>query len=536
MSDALPLRDYQSAAIDQLHAGWTDGRVRLAVLLPTGAGKTVVFSHLAAEMHTRGIRTLVIAHRDELIQQAAAKIRAVAPGLRVGIVKAEHDEHQDVDVIVASIQTLAGARRRAAIRDIGLVIVDEAHHAAAPSYVEVLKHFGCFGRTPCAGFTATMKREEGGLADVWEDIVYSRDILEMIADGHLVDVRGKAVEVDALDLDAVKTRAGDLQEGQLAQALDDSGAAEVVADAYVEHAAGRPGVIFTPTVDTAKSMTDVMNARGITTASVWGDMPKDERADTLKRYGTGDIQVLSNCMVLTEGFDAPWASCAVIARPTKSAALYVQMVGRVLRPWKGKDDALVLDVMGASSRHKLATLADLTGREVGDLNDDQSLREAAILHEKREEELLRLQRGRVGWADVDLFHNSATRWLQTRGGTWFIPAGNESLFLVPGDEPQTFRIRLWDRERGALVPKPDTEYPLEFAMRWAEIFAQRRAPQLAKKSARWRSGRPSPKQVALCHRLRVPVPPGATAGDVSDLVDITFASNRIDRWTTAVAA
>ncbi|MDG9705561.1 DEAD/DEAH box helicase [Streptomyces sp. DH37] len=532
MLDTLPLRDYQAAAIDALITGWQNGGCRLAVLLPTGAGKTVVFSHLAARMYQHGIRTLVIAHRDELIQQAAAKVRAVAPHLRVGIVKAEHDQHQDVDVIVASIQTLAVTKRRAAIRDIGLVIVDEAHHAAAPTYVETLRHFGCFDRTPAAGFTATMQREQGGLGEVWEDIVYSRDILEMIADGYLVDVRGKAVRVDGLSLDSVRTRAGDLQDGQLAQALDDSGAADVVADAYLEHAADRQGVVFTPTVDTAKSMADVLNARGLSCATVWGDMPKDERADTLRRYAAGDIQILSNCMVLTEGFDAPWASCAVIARPTKSAALYVQMVGRVLRPWKGKQDALVLDVMGASTRHKLASLVDLTGYELAPPEEGESLAEAVAREEHQSAP--RVAGRKVAWEDIDLFHNSSIKWLQTNGGTWFIPVSNgEFLFLTPGEDPQGYRIRLWDRQLGARVPNPDNEYPLEFAMRWAEVFARARAPQLANKAARWRSAPASPKQLAVCRRRRIPVPPGATAGDVSDLMDIRFASERLDRVLAA---
>ncbi|MCM2579515.1 DEAD/DEAH box helicase [Streptomyces meridianus] len=531
MPETLPLRDYQRAAIDSLHAGWQAGGVRLAVLLPTGAGKTVVFSHLAAEQRARGIRTLVIAHRDELIQQAAAKIRAVAPHLAVGIVKAERDE-VDADVIVASVQTLAGERRRSAIRGIGLVVVDEAHHAAAPTYVEVLRHFGCFDRTPAAGFTATMQREQGGLGAVWEDIVYRRDILEMIADGHLVDVRGKAVKVAGLALDDVKVRHGDLQDGQLAQQLADSGAADVVADAYLEHASDRRGIVFTPTVDSAKSMAETMNARGLRTATVWGDMPREDRATALNAFADGDVQVLSNCMVLTEGFDAPWASCAVIARPTQSSALYVQMVGRVLRPWQGKQDALVLDVMGASTRHKLASLADLTSRELDEVAEDRTLGEAAA---RDEEERARL-RGGVSWQDVDLFHNSSIRWLQTRRGTWFIPAGNDSLFLVPGEEPQTYRIRLWEREMGARVPNPDSEYPLEFAMRWAEIYARRRAPQLANKGARWRSGQPSPKQASFCRRLGIRVPSGATAGDVSDLMDVALASNRIDRWADTAAA
>ncbi|MFF5009638.1 DEAD/DEAH box helicase [Streptomyces phaeochromogenes] len=530
MPEALPLRDYQRAAIDALHNGWQTGGRRLAVLLPTGAGKTVVFSHLAAEQHDRGIRTLVVAHREELIKQAAAKIRAVAPHLNVGIVKAELDEHQDADVIVASIQTLAVRKRREAITGVGLVIVDEAHHAAAPTYMEVLQHFGCFDRTPAAGFTATMRREDGGLAEVWERIVYTRDILEMIADRHLVNVRGKAVRVADLDLDSVKSRAGDLQDGQLGQALDDSGAAAVVADAYTKFAADRPGVVFTPTVDTAQSMADVLNSRGIRTAAVWGDMPREERGATLKAYADGDLQVLSNCMVLTEGFDAPWASCAVIARPTKSASLYVQMVGRVLRPWPGKRDALVLDVMGASTRHKLATLADLTEREVA-VDDDESL--AAAVLDDDPDAYPGLRTVAVDWQDISLFDESAVRWLRTRGGTWFIPAGDTLYFLVPGEESGSYRIRRWTPAEGVRPPSPDPEYPLEFAMQWAEVYAQRAAQHLAIRGAGWRQRPPSVKQLNYCRFKRIPVPPGATAGEVSDLQAVHQASARLDGYARA---
>ncbi|MFD5818105.1 DEAD/DEAH box helicase [Streptomyces sp. NPDC127038] len=530
MPEALPLRPYQRAAIDALRTGWQAGGLRLAVLLPTGSGKTVVFSHLAAEQHARGVRTLVLAHRDELIQQAAGKIRAVAPHLRVGIVKAECDEHQDVDVVVASVQTLANPRRREAIRGIGLVIVDEAHHAAAPTYIDVLKHFGCFDSTPAAGFTATMHREDGGLADVWERIVYTRDILEMIADRHLVNVRGKAVRVGGLDLDSVKTRHGDLQDGQLARALDDSNAAAVVADAYTEYAADRPGVVFTPTVDTAKSMADVLNARGIRTATVWGDMPRDERTATLKAYTDGSIQVLSNCMVLTEGFDAPWASCAVIARPTKSASLYVQMVGRVLRPWHGKRDALVLDVMGASTRHKLATLADLTERDLV-VDDGESLAAAAL--DDDPDALPGLRAVAVDWQDISLFDDSAVRWLRTSGGTWFVPAGDTLYFLVSGEEPGSYRIRRSTQAEGVRAPSPDPEYPLEFAMQWAELYAQRSARSLATRGAGWRQRPPSVKQLNYCRFKRIPVPPGATAGEVSDLQAVQQASARLDSYAHA---
>lgn len=530
MPESLPLRPYQRDAIDAVYRAIDNGRTRPAVLLPTGSGKTVIFSHLGAEQHARGKRTLVVAHTNELIKQAADKMRAVAPSLNVGIVKAERDEHENADVIIASVQTLAVEKRRKAITGVGLVVVDECHHAAARTYREVLDHFGSFNGLPTVGFTATLHRQDGGLAEVWDEVVYKRDILEMIADRHLVNVRGKAVRVAGLDLDAVKTRHGDLQDGQLAQALDESNAAAVVADAYKEFASDRQGVVFVPTIATAKTMAEVMTARGIRTAAVWGDMPKDERAAVLKAYADGEIQVLTNAMVLTEGWDAPWASCAVIARPTKSPGLYVQMVGRVLRPWPGKQDALVLDVMGASTRHKLATLADLTERDLT-VDDEESLAAAAL--DDDPDALPGLRAVAVDWQDISLFDESPVRWLRTDGGNWFIPAGDALYFLLPGDEPGSYRLRRSTPGEGVRPPSPDPEYPLEYAMQWAEIYAQRAAWKLAQRGAGWRQRPPSSKQLGWCRWKRIPVPPGATAGEVSDLRAVYEASARIDGWERA---
>ncbi|MFJ8027425.1 DEAD/DEAH box helicase [Streptomyces sp. NPDC096311] len=512
-------RPYQVDAIKALTAGWQGPNNRLAVVLPTGAGKTVVFANLISELldQLNGHRALVIAHREELIGQAAEKIRAVRPDLRVGIVKAERDEHQDADVIVASVQTLAVERRRQAIRDIGLVIVDECHHAAASSYMTVLEHFGAWRGVPVAGFTATMTRADGGLADVWQEVVFTLDILEMIEDGYLCDVRGKRVIVDGLDLDSVKTRHGDLQDGQLGQALEDSDAGPVVAKAYQEHAADRPGVVFTPTVDTAQSMAEAFTAAGLPAAAVWGDMPRDDRAATLDRYRAGDLQILTNCMVLTEGFDAPWTSCAVIARPTKSAGLYCQMAGRALRLFEGKKDALILDVMGASTRHKLASIVDLTGREVPEPAEDQTLREA--VREAEEKAQRRIDLSRVQVEEIDLFHGSSSRWLKTDSGVWFIPVADATyVFLVRNPVDRTYWLRRFDINNGLVAPKNDVALPLTAAKAWLEQQARALGGRwLATRSAPWRSKPASVKQLNFCRLKQIPVPPGATAGEVSDL-------------------
>lgn len=531
-------RPYQVDAIKALTAGWQGPNNRLAVVLPTGAGKTVVFANLISELldQLNGHRALVIAHREELIGQAAAKIRAVRPDLRVGIVKAERDEHQDADVIVASVQTLAVERRREAIRDIGLVIVDECHHAAASSYVTVLEHFGAWRGVPVAGFTATMTRADGGLADVWQEVVFTLDILEMIEDGYLCDVRGKRVIVDGLDLDTVKTRHGDLQDGQLGQALEDSDAGPVVAKAYAEHAGDRPGVVFTPTVSTAQSMAEAFTASGIPAAAVWGDMPKDDRAATLDRYRRGDVQVLSNCMVLTEGFDAPWTSCAVIARPTKSAGLYCQMAGRALRLFKGKKDALILDVMGASTRHKLASIVDLTGREVVMQDEEQTLREAVREAEEKSKRVLDLSRVQV--EEIDLFHSSSVRWLKTPSGVWFIPVADAVfVFLVRNPVDRTYWLRRFDINNGIVGPKRDVPLPLADAKAWLEQQARALGSRwLATRSAPWRSKPASVKQLNFCRVKGISVPQGSTAGEVSDLQATHQFTTILNRLNVMAAA
>jgi superfamily II DNA or RNA helicase len=536
VSEPFALRPYQADTITALNDRWAAGANRLAVVLPTGAGKTVVFSNLIAARDRAGLlpgRALVIAHREELLHQAAEKIAAANTGRTVGIVKAGRDE-TFADVVVASVQTLAVPRRREAIRDIGLVIVDECHHAAAQTYLDVLRHFGAWTGTPTAGFTATLSRTDGGLADVWTEVVYRMDTLDLIEAGHLVDVRGKRVVVDGLDLDRVKTSAGDLVGGQLGQALEDSNAAAVVAEAYRTLASDRPGVVFTPTVDSARVMAEVMTGAGIPTGVVYGDMPADERRQALARYKAGDLQVLANCMVLTEGFDAPHTSCAVIARPTKSPGLYVQMVGRALRLHPGKTDALILDVVGASTRHKLASLVDLSERAIPAPRDGQSLKAAARgpveVVKPTVRPVLRVE-------DVEMFTASRVRWLRTYRGTWFIPAGSVLLYLVADHAAGGYRLRKWENGASTAPPR-DEAFDLDDAMYWMEMHARRVAQGgtlLLTRTAAWRAGQPSSRQLGYCRRYRIPIPPGATAGDVSDAMDIHRASSTLDRALVGAA-
>lgn len=499
MSALLKPRDYQEACIDALMAPSDSGATRRAAVLPTGAGKTVVFSHLIARFLAANPRqrVLVLAHTDELVTQAVKKLRVVAPHLRVGIVKAARNEVQ-AQVIVASVQSLRNPRRRDTIRDVGLVVVDECHHATAKTYRDILTHYGCMGRpceacagvggsvsrghennpwhprvqesgnmvenrpcsdcmstgldqggtnaTPLMGFTATLVRgDNASLSDIWQTVAYRKDISFMIRRGYLLNPIGKRIEVDDLDLRKVKKSGGDYQAHALEEALDASLAPEIVAKAYVEHAGTRSGILFAPTVDSAYTFASELVGQGVSAEVVHGALPQEERRAILRRLESGETQVIANCMVLTEGFDSPKVSCIVIARPTRSSGLYQQMVGRGLRPDltlpREGQDCLILDVVGASQVHGLASLVDLSAKEIR-LIDGQGLIEMEDEFDLADDlgagdgPIRTTFYGPTVVVDFDPLADASRRvWMKTDGGTYFLSAGagqgSVYVFVIP---------------------------------------------------------------------------------------------------------
>jgi superfamily II DNA or RNA helicase len=611
MTAILKARDYQMECIRAIHTRWDAGQFRPASVLPTGAGKTVVFSHLAEEYLTAnpGKRVLVLSHTDELVGQAAAKMRQVAPHRTVGIVKAERRE-VSAQVISASVQSLRSKSRRDALREVGLIIVDECHHAVAPTYRTILQHFGALpspcsscdgkgsgdahgrcwdcqgtglyngGQVTCrvAGFTATLVRgDKAKLSEVWEDVAYRKDIAFMIRRGYLLDVKGRRVVVPDLDLGRVKTSGGDYREGSLGEELERAMAPEVVAKAYLEHAADRQGLIFAPTVETAYLFADAFNEQGIKTEVVHGALPRDERRAILARLADGTTQCVSNCMVLTEGFDNPKVSCAVIARPTKSSGLYQQMVGRVLRPdltlpVAERGHALILDVVGISNRHDLRSLVDLSSREdlPEDLDEDLTLLELEDLL-VLEEELggEGVPAGDVYYAgpvDVEDFdplaRDSSQMWGRTPDGIYWMTAGvARYVFLSPSLEgdPGTFDI-VWcskpepqtrdRREQETLRTYfPDKVYAgqtehrgmsFEMALSWAEEVAEELAGDglrtFAKKGTKWRREEATDGQKWKARTLGVEFPEDIRKGDLSHRIDTVLAGRRVDGLVRAVMA
>jgi superfamily II DNA or RNA helicase len=536
----LKPRPYQVEALTAVKEAWARQVPRQrqevgghpAVVLPTGMGKTVIFAHLVADIVAAGGWPLVLVHRDELADQAYRKIKQVAPNLTVGIVKAATN-HVDRQVIVGSVQTLARERRRADLPPVTHIIIDECHHAIAKSYLDVIKHFPS---AQVVGFTATMVRgDRKGLGDVWADVVYSKDLLYGIRNGYLTDVTGKTVVVPDLDMSQIKTSHGDYQEEALALALEESEAGKFIAKAYLEHCPDRSGILFAPNVATAHLFAEDLNDAGIRTEVVTGETPKEERTAIYARLESGQTQILSNCMVATEGFDMPRMSVCIIARPTSSVGLYIQMVGRVLRPYPGKGVALVLDVVGVASRLALASIMDLSTNRAKP-EDGETLLDAEERLEAEEKLAPRRSTHGLGLTEIDLFHQSRTVWLQTDLGVWFIPVKDVCYVLWPTGPGDAWTVNVFPMKYGPKRQRLMGDLSLESAMAWAEQLAEEMdTAQMATsgfsaagKKASWRrkGQRPTEAQLSYAHGLGIDTT-GMDKGQVADAINISKLSSAL---------
>jgi superfamily II DNA or RNA helicase len=531
---SLPLRPYQAQAIDAVDAAHARGVSRPLVVLPTGGGKTVVFSHLVTR---RPGRALILAHRDELLSQAAAKLAAVSGSLDIGVVKAARDD-AGARVVVASVQTLARAGRVERLGEFGTVIVDEAHHAVSPTYLSVLERLGCMrdGGPLTVGFTATAGRsDKAALGAVWQEIAYQRGIVQMIAEGYLCDVKAMQIGGD-FNLGNAKVRAGDWTDASLAAELERSDALATAADAYARHAKDRLGVAFVPTIAIAHALAATLTRKGIPAAAVDGEMPLEQRRSILARLHRGEIQVVPNAQVLTEGWDEPAVSCALMLRPTKSAPFFTQMAGRVLRPFIGtvggraysKRDALILDCAGSAEQLGLATVADLAGLPPGSVKEGKSLLDAA--DEAAHLERLRKSVAMARTRQVDLLRRSNLRWLDA-GDAWVLPVGDGHVMILvplPGDGTED-QWDVWRYQRGG-VPVLESGKPL--ALDWArgvgEEVARSQGSSLSDANAGWR-GRPAShaqrdalERMGYGGRLA-----GLTRGGASDLMTVHDAAKVI---------
>lgn len=360
------LRPYQVEAVEAIRSRWTAGDRATLLVLATGLGKTTVFAEVAKQFAGQGKRSLVIAHRSELVTQATARIASL--GLDVAVEQAGKRAGRSYSVVVGSVQTLQGRRlERWSPDHFGLVVVDEAHHTAAVTYRRILDHFAS---AKVLGVTATPDRgDKKALGALFQSTAYRLEIAEGIKQGYLSPIRAQRVVVDGLDLSAIRTTAGDLNQGDLDLAMRAPAAVHGVAEPIVKLSQGRPTLAFGVTVEHARALAAAVNEMEPGAADCLdGTSHDDVRAAVLRRFARGEVRILFNCALFTEGFDAPHTACIALARPTKSRALYAQMVGRGTRLADGKTDCLVLDFAGMAGRHKLIGPADVLAGE--DLADD----------------------------------------------------------------------------------------------------------------------------------------------------------------------
>lgn len=560
---SIQLRSYQVEAANAVREHWANEGTPCAVILATGAGKTVIFSSLAHQLEREGKRVVVLAHREELVHQTVAKLKALGCQ-SVGIVKAQTNQTW-ARVVVATVQTLYVERRLQQLGGVDVVIYDELHHAGAARNRTLLSRLGVFdGRSKAVGFTATFLRSDNAkLGNDW-DVVYERDVQWMIEHGYLSDVEAHSIRVPDLDLSTVKSTAGDFSDNSLGDAMTASSAREVIPQAWRKYADGRPTILFAPNIASCSNLADGCRDAGIKTEVVFGTTATAERQAVYDRVRNGTTSILASVGVLTEGFDIPAISCAILARPTKSRGLWQQMAGRSLRLFPGKDKAILLDITGDAVNHSLASVTDLS-RTVQETDSKPravalcSCSEASFLvcctagetrlecrkrkaegvctcnclcDEDFGEEEITLVRGDHD-VEVDLFAGSTSVWLKTLKGVWFIPTQGFTVFIAQHAGDSGYYVgRTGDNRRmdggGWLTEEAMNETD---AMMVAQSIAEEADPTVSRRDAKWRKNRASAGQIDMVSSLGYLSREEAATlrrGPVSDLLSIHFASKLLD--------
>lgn len=539
------LREYQTGAMDAfLERIAAKEENRLAVELATGLGKTVTGAALAALQDG----ALIFTHTEEITDQWEEKlafaVRQAGFPLSIGVVKGGRDDYAS-DLVIASVPTVGNnPERLARLGRRGFNIADEAHHAVAPSWTRSLEHAGAWDGVPTLGLSATLARSDGaGLGHVWQDLVFSRGITWAQRKGYLLDVVPWRVRVPDVSASA--------SDAALDAMLADGIAPEAVVETWLEKAAGLSTVVFAPLVKSAEAFRDAFRDKGIRAEVVHGKQGARERAAILKDYAAGRVTVLCNAMALTEGWDSPRTMCIVWARPTTSKPLFIQGIGRGLRPWLDagapprEDQRCILLLVTDPSGAGLVTPADLSDRPL-ELQDGKSLLEmedeydlaAGLLDNEPQH-----YRGPVRVEEWDLAVQASTKaWKFTEAGAPFLPTAKRSAgyVFVVGSEvwaymPNPKNPRKYGAKRMAMAP--DSSLAMAVAEDVAMDLGGDVGALLADKSRPWRKAVPSVEMVQGALRDGVPqrevdrilaLKASGKAGKLSDLRDRVRASQLLD--------
>lgn len=544
----LTLRPYQKEALDAIVSFFDSGINRQLVVLPTGAGKTVIFSHLP-QFKQNSLPMLVLAHREELLYQAKEKISWSNPHISIEIEQGQNHAGYS-DVVVASVPTLGRAESERILKYpkdyFNSIIIDEAHHAAAPSYRRILDYFD----SPFVlGVTATPQRSDNTrLTDVFDEIVYYKTIEDLIEDGYLSPLVGYRVNTNT-DISGVATHEGDYNSTQLEEVIDNPARNAAVVAAYCNLVPHAKTIVFAAGVKHANNLATSFSQSKIETEVILGSTDSNTRRSILENFSTGKTRVLINVGVLTEGFDEPSLEAIILARPTRSTLLYTQIVGRGTRLYEGKPHCTIIDISDTTKGKKPVGLPSLLGLPPDFDLQGQSVTEVAKKYKELEDycpgEAVRVllpsdidlaykrinlfmppppnyfaqEYSRFVWAEIaeNQFHlgvdsNNSLKIYQDTLGRWTVEHRYRDSFNI--------RVRV-------LGHPEDMRDAFVRSDKW---ILNKFDTQLIDSQAAWRSDGPTDAQKKLLKRIGVPLTSDMTKGTASQIISRYYESNPRPSW------
>jgi ATP-dependent helicase IRC3 len=544
----ITLRPYQEEALDSILSNYENGIKRQLVVLPTGAGKTIIFSHIPIIKHD-ALPMLVLAHRAELLEQAKSKIKSANPHLVVEIEQAERKAGH-VDVVVASVATL-GRNNTPRIQEyptdyFKTIVIDEAHHAAATTYRRIVDFFNY---DLLVGVTATPQRSDSTrLIDVFEEIVYYKSIQDLIKDGWLCPLVGFRVKTNT-DISQVEIQNGEYVQSQLEDTIDNPSRNAAVVAAYNDLAMDQKAIVFASGVKHAENLALSFRSASVDAQVIVGTTPQEEREKILKNFSLGLTKVIVNVGVLTEGFDEPSLQAIIIAKPTRSTLLYTQIVGRGTRLYEGKEHCKIIDIADTTKGKKPIGLPTLLGLPPEFNLQGQSVTDVAEKFEELQDycpgEAVRVLTPDdidQAYTRINLFmppppspvvqEYSKLVWAEIGEQEFHLGLSNSESMKIKCDALGRWNVTLHDNRAKTtrlLGVTQDMREAFARSDRW--IQGNRPADlSLLDSSAAWRADAPTDKQAKLLKRIGIPITSDMTKGMASQIISRYYENNPKPKW------
>lgn len=542
------LRPYQTEALDAVLSNYDKGITKQLVVLPTGAGKTVIFSQMPI-IKPDCLPMLVLAHRAELLDQAKSKIEASNPELTVEIEQAERKAGH-VDVVVASVATL-GRNGTPRIEEypkdyFKSIIIDEAHHAAAPTYRRIIDYFN---PSLLLGVTATPQRSDSTrLIDVFQEIVYYKSIQDLIEDGWLSPLVGYRVKSN-VDITNVEIRNGDYVQDQLEEAIDTPERNAHVVATYLNLANNEKTIVFASGVKHAENLALSFRQASVETAVIVGTTPRQEREEILAQFAMGKISVIVNVGVLTEGFDEPSLQAIILAKPTRSTLLYTQIVGRGTRLFEGKEHCKIIDIADTTKGKKPIGLPTLLGLPPEFDLQGQSFTDVAKKFEELENfcpgeavRVLNPQDIELAYTRINLFmppppnptvlEYSKLVWAEVGEDDYYLGVANGESLRIHSDALGRWNVTLKNSNTKEVKLLGMTETMREAFARSDRWVQNNRSSSMSllDSSAAWRADGPTDAQKKMLKRIGVPLTSDMTKGMASQIISRYYENNPKPKW------